>query len=407
MQVAEVELETREIAFSSIKADIAFQPRERFDDDAIERYAEAFRENNDCFSREPMVVFPREDGSHSILDGFHRYWAISKVEGDSSEGAEGARTIEVRVFRGTEAQAKEHAIRSNFGNRALPMTRGDRFKAIGMLLALPEWENRSAREIARVLGVSHPTVGKVKEELGKVTESVIVKRRGREYEQNSSGKNYQIKKEADTDPHLPVQVGQVEREAAFAPVASLEPARPTEADEPPTDSPPASQMESLISQLAEYSAANTALSQANSQLTRANDELRGVRKDLVEILLLPVGEVLPKLEGYRQKYDTPQPEIPQSAQEERQVEPEPKPEPSQPEVTPEPSKSGSKHPEAGGLTLAAICKHHGLSRQNLHRGAKNHGQSLPEYLRHRTGIGWIQRGKLWFPTGAELESQGE
>lgn len=398
MQVAEVELETREIAFSSIKADIAFQPRERFDDDAIERYAEAFRENNDCFSEQPMVVFPREDGSHSILDGFHRYWAISKVEGDSSEGAEGARTIEVRVFRGTEAQAKEYAIRSNLGNRALPMTRGDRRKAIGMLLAMPEWENRSAREIARVLGVSPTTVGKAKEELGKVAESVIVERHGKKYEQNLSVQVGQIEKEADTDPHLSVQVGQIEREAAFAPVASLEPARPTEADEPPTDAPPASQMDSLESQMAEYAATNALLSRANNQLTRANDELRGVRKDLVEILLLPVDEVLPKLEGYRQKYDTPQPEIPQPAQEE----PEPKP-----EVTPEPSKSGSKHPKAGGLTLAAICKHYGLSRQNLHRGAKNHNQSLPEYLRHRTEIDWVQSGKLWFPTGIELEPQGE
>lgn len=397
MQVAEVELETREIAFSSIKADIAFQPRERFDDDAIERYAEAFRENNDCFSREPMVVFPREDGSHSILDGFHRYWAISKVEGDSSEGAEGARTIEVRVFRGTEAQAKEYAIRSNLGNRALPLTRGDRFKAIGMLLALPEWENRSAREIARVLGVSPTTVGKAKEELGKVAESVIVERHGKKYEQNLSVQVGQIKKEADTDPRLSVQLGQIEREAAFAPVASLEPARPTEADEPPTDAPPASRLDSLESQVAEYAATNALLSRANNQLTRANDELGEAKKDLIEILLLPVGEVLPKLEGYRQKYDTPQPEIPQSAQEERQVEPEPKPEPSQPEVAPMRSEPGLKPPKAGGLTLAAICKHYGLSRQNLHRGAKNHRQSLPEFLHKKTGVRWDIRGKHYFP----------
>ena len=74
----------------------------------------------------------------------------------------------MEVRPGTERDAQLHAFKAN-QSHGLPASQSDRKKIARILLDDEEWKNWSDRKIAEVSGLSHPTVGKMREALVKFT----------------------------------------------------------------------------------------------------------------------------------------------------------------------------------------------------------------------------------------------
>jgi transcriptional regulator with XRE-family HTH domain len=127
------------------------QIRSSLNTEKVVEYAEAMQEG-DKFP--PVVVF--FDGSdHWLASGFHRYFAALRL---------GKPEIEAEVRQGTLDDAKDFACEDNarFG---LPMTQEDRRNAVIRLLNSPNNNGWTNAEIARRVGVSQMTVGRIKASL--------------------------------------------------------------------------------------------------------------------------------------------------------------------------------------------------------------------------------------------------
>ena len=123
--------------------------------DTIVRYAELIQEG---IQLPPVTVF--HDGqTHWLADGRHRLEARKSL---------GYADIQVEVQPGTERDARLHAFKANQAH-GLPARQADRKKIARILLDDEEWKNWSDRKIAEVSGLSHPTVGKMREALVKFT----------------------------------------------------------------------------------------------------------------------------------------------------------------------------------------------------------------------------------------------
>lgn len=93
----------------------------------------------------PPIIVHRS--TMRIIDGMHRYWA-AEARGDTE--------IAAVLFDGAESEAFVLAVRSNV-HHGLPLSLSDRKAAAQrILVSFPHWSNRS---IARVVGLSHKTVG--------------------------------------------------------------------------------------------------------------------------------------------------------------------------------------------------------------------------------------------------------
>jgi len=135
---------------ADLKADTRCQARERMDEQAIEDYAEVYRAGD---TLPPLDVFEVE-AELVIVDGFHRH-----------EAARWARvaTLPVRVVgKGSMADAKYCSLGSN-QTHGLRRTRGDKRRAVRLALDLDD--DRSNREIAKHIGVSHTFVANCRSEL--------------------------------------------------------------------------------------------------------------------------------------------------------------------------------------------------------------------------------------------------
>jgi hypothetical protein len=104
----------------------------------------------------PIMVF--HDGSeYWLADGFHRYFASK---------SNGALEIECDVRDGTLDDAILYAFSAN-GRRGLSMSAEDNRNIIIRMLKHPVWSKWSNAEIAKHVGVSKMTVGRVKASLEK------------------------------------------------------------------------------------------------------------------------------------------------------------------------------------------------------------------------------------------------
>lgn len=93
----------------------------------------------------PPIIVHRS--TMRIIDGMHRYRA-AEARGDTE--------IDAVLFDGAESEAFVLAVRSNV-RHGLPLSLADRKAAAQrILVSFPQWSNRS---IARVVGLSHKTVG--------------------------------------------------------------------------------------------------------------------------------------------------------------------------------------------------------------------------------------------------------
>jgi hypothetical protein len=131
-----------------IRLDGGTQARVSLNTDVVAEYA-AHLQEGDIFP--PITVF--HDGSdHWLADGFHRYMA-HKQNGETE--------IECDLKTGTLEDAKLWAYGAN-GKRGLSMSREDKRKVILLMLQHPEWSKWSNNEIAKHIGVSGMTIGRVK-----------------------------------------------------------------------------------------------------------------------------------------------------------------------------------------------------------------------------------------------------
>jgi hypothetical protein len=92
----------------------------------------------------PVVLFRDPEGVLWLADGFHRCAAAKK---------NGAKDIEAEVRPGTRADALLFAVSAN-AEHGKPRTTADKRRALLALRALPEWKDKSARQLAERCKVS-------------------------------------------------------------------------------------------------------------------------------------------------------------------------------------------------------------------------------------------------------------
>ncbi|HOI69291.1 MAG TPA: ParB N-terminal domain-containing protein [Methanothrix sp.] len=146
---------------AEITLDPDLQPRVAMDHATIAEYAEEM---------EAGATFPAitvfDDGSQKWLaDGWHRYVAAQKA---------GLEEIDVDLRTGSRRDALLFSISAN-AKHGLRRSRDDKRRGVLALLSDPEWSVLSDRELARMAGVTHPTIAKYRAELdsegGKFTTS--------------------------------------------------------------------------------------------------------------------------------------------------------------------------------------------------------------------------------------------
>jgi hypothetical protein len=146
----------------TIKIDGGTQARVSLNQDVVKEYAESMREG-DVFP--PITVF--FDGSdYWLADGFHRYFA-TKTNALTS--------IDAEVKNGTLDDAILFAFSAN-GKRGLSMTFEDNRNIIYAMLRHPEWSKWTNTAIAKHIGVSSMTVGRVKATMEKKEDEPTVKK---------------------------------------------------------------------------------------------------------------------------------------------------------------------------------------------------------------------------------------
>lgn len=135
-----------------IRTDGGTQPRDKINDEVVQRYVEALRERAKF---PPITVY--YDGEHYwIADGFHRLKAYRELK---------RKKIPAEIRQGGRREAILHAVGAN-AEHGLPRTREDVHRAIDTLLRDQEWGQWSDREIARTCKVSPTTVGIRRKKLG-------------------------------------------------------------------------------------------------------------------------------------------------------------------------------------------------------------------------------------------------
>lgn len=141
----------KNLNLDAIRLDGETQARVALDSSQVAEYADAMLDG-DKFP--PIVVF--HDGSdYWLADGFHRYHAIKKI---------GHASIDAEVTVGTVEEAQIYAFGAN-AKRGLSTNHDDNRRIITRMLNHPISSGWTNTEIARHVGVSKMTVGRVKASL--------------------------------------------------------------------------------------------------------------------------------------------------------------------------------------------------------------------------------------------------
>lgn len=141
----------KKLNLEAIRLDGQTQARVALDSAQVAEYAEAIRDGE---TFPPIVVF--HDGSdYWLADGFHRYHATKQV---------GHVSIEAEVRTGTVEEAQIYAFGAN-AKRGLSTNNEDNWSIITRMLAHPISKGWTNAEIARHVGVSKMTVGRIKTSL--------------------------------------------------------------------------------------------------------------------------------------------------------------------------------------------------------------------------------------------------
>jgi uncharacterized ParB-like nuclease family protein len=137
------------IELSKIRIDGKTQPRVSISNETIAAYSEVLDDGGEF----PPVKLFFDGADYWLADGFHRYHAHNKS---------GHTQIDGDVTEGTRQDAFVYSLGANY-NHGLPRTIEDKRKSV--TLALAEFKNISARQIANICKVSHTFVQRVQKSL--------------------------------------------------------------------------------------------------------------------------------------------------------------------------------------------------------------------------------------------------
>ena len=141
------------IKLADIRIDGGTQTRAKINLEVVSEYADLVLDGTKFH---PVDVF--FDGvSHWLADGFHRYHAHKRAK---------VQDILATIHTGSKDDALVFALGANAKN-GLRRTNEDKRKCI--TIALERWPEWSDSRIAEICGVSHPTVGKIRPTVVKIT----------------------------------------------------------------------------------------------------------------------------------------------------------------------------------------------------------------------------------------------
>jgi hypothetical protein len=183
------------IELKGIVIDGGTQVRAKLDEDKVAEYADAMA-GGDTFP--PVTLF--FDGSHYWLaDGFHRYHAARRAHRDA---------IIADVRGGTLQEAQLFALGAN-SRHGLPLTQSERRDSVKRLLSHPLAQGWTNLDIARHVGVSPSTVGRICAAIEETVAEPKVKtfeRNGKTVESSKMGRPRKQKEQAETTEEPPAEL---------------------------------------------------------------------------------------------------------------------------------------------------------------------------------------------------------
>ncbi len=139
-------MDLRELPVDDLVLDPNLNLRDHLDQEAVERYDEAW-------DRMPPVTVFEVDGRWLLADGFHRHASAVRRE---------RRTIAAEVHVGTFSDALEFASTANLSH-GLPLTRAERRRVVETKLRIhPDW---SDRRLSDEMGIGRETIARVRKNL--------------------------------------------------------------------------------------------------------------------------------------------------------------------------------------------------------------------------------------------------
>jgi predicted RNase H-like nuclease (RuvC/YqgF family) len=142
-----------ELELTSIRVDGGTQSRLELSQEVVNEYAEHMAEG-DVF---PAVIVFQDGANYWLADGFHRYFATKKNKG---------KTINADVQVGTQEEAILFSFTAN-SNRGLRMTSADKRNIVIRMLTNKTWGGWTDAAIARHVGITGMTVGRIRKGLNK------------------------------------------------------------------------------------------------------------------------------------------------------------------------------------------------------------------------------------------------
>jgi hypothetical protein len=142
----------RRVKLDQIYPDATLWPRVRFDHARVAEFCDLYLE--DASALPPLELVLSEEG-YLVADGHHRLAALSQLGASFVLG----RIVEPPSGRDLRGFVYERALQTA-ATAAKPLTRTERHEALERLLS--ERSGLSDREIGRLVGVSHQTVGRAR-----------------------------------------------------------------------------------------------------------------------------------------------------------------------------------------------------------------------------------------------------
>ena len=142
-----------ELELTSIRVDGGTQSRLELSQEVVNEYAEHMAEG----AVFPAVIVFQDGANYWLADGFHRYFATKKNKG---------KTINADVQVGTQEEAILFSFTAN-SNRGLRMTSADKRNIVIRMLTNKTWGGWTDAAIARHVGITGMTVGRIRKGLNK------------------------------------------------------------------------------------------------------------------------------------------------------------------------------------------------------------------------------------------------
>jgi hypothetical protein len=186
----------RKLNLLNIRIDGGTQARLKLDQDVVKDYAEHMREGAEF---PPIIVF-NDGGNYWLADGFHRFFALR---------ANGAASALADIRIGTLRDAILFSLGANEGSkRGLPPSFEDNRNSIIKMLNDEEWSKWTNTAIAKHIGVSNMTVGRVKSSIetksSETTTKKFVDKEGKEKTMNTENLGRKSSTKPDVTTEDPV-----------------------------------------------------------------------------------------------------------------------------------------------------------------------------------------------------------